>query len=303
VSTNLPSDAAIVRIKGSNKALSMTVDCNPYYVFSNPEQGTAIAVSEAARNIVCSGGKPLAITNCLNFGNPYNKEVYWQFVHAIKGMSKACEKFQTPVTGGNVSFYNQSSDEGPVFPSPTIGMVGILDNVNNAMGIAFNEPENIIYMIGESMNDIGSSQYLIHIKKTPYSPAPHLDLEKEDKLHKSVSGLIKNKVILSAHDISDGGLIVSLIESAIINKLGFSIDTDPEFRKDAFLFGETQSRVIVSVSKDNALNLEDILNSQQQAYRKLGNVTKGSVSIDNENWGEISGLKTIYESSIEDHLD
>jgi phosphoribosylformylglycinamidine synthase len=182
-------------------------------------------------------------------------------------------------------------------------MIGILDNVDNAMGIAFNEPEDIIYMIGESKNDIGSSQYLIHLRNTPYSPAPHLDLEKEAKLHKSVSGLIKNKVILSAHDVSDGGLIVSLIESAMINKLGFSIDTDPDFRKDAFLFGETQSRIIVSVSKDNALNLEDILNSQQQAYRKLGNVTKGSVSIDNENWGEISGLKTIYESSIEDHLD
>ena len=303
VSTNLPSDAAIVRIKGSNKALSMTVDCNPYYVFSDPEQGTAIAVSEAARNIVCSGGKPLAITNCLNFGNPYNKEVYWQFVHAIKGMSKACEKFQTPVTGGNVSFYNQSSDEGPVFPTPTIGMIGILDNVDNAMGIAFNEPEDIIYMIGESKNDIGSSQYLIHLRNTPYSPAPHLDLEKEAKLHKSVSGLIKNKVILSAHDVSDGGLIVSLIESALINKLGFSIDTDPDFRKDAFLFGETQSRIIVSVSIDNVLNLEDILNSQQQAYRKLGNVTKGSVLVDNKPWGEISDLKTIYETSIEDHLD
>src|SRR5206468_2624208 len=137
MSTNAPSDAAVVNIKGTNKAIALKVDCNSRYVNADPEKGTAIAVSEAARNIVCSGGEPSAITNCLNFGNPYNPEVYWQFVGAIKGMSKACKKFQTPVTGGNVSFYNQSSDEGPVFPTPTIGMLGLLESKENAMSLDF----------------------------------------------------------------------------------------------------------------------------------------------------------------------
>src|SRR4029079_6987319 len=148
MSTNSPSDAAIVNIKGKDKALAFTVDCNSRYVQADPETGCAIAVAEAARNIVCSGGEPSAITNCLNFGNPYNKEVYWQFVHAIKGMGKACEKFQTPVTGGNVSFYNQSSDEGPVFPTPTIGMLGILKDKKNRMTLDFKNTGDLIFLIG-----------------------------------------------------------------------------------------------------------------------------------------------------------
>lgn len=303
VSTNLPSDAAIIRLKGTNKALSMTVDCNPYYVYADPEQGTAIAVSEAARNIVCSGAKPLAITNCLNFGNPYNKEVYWQFVHAIKGMGKACEKYKTPVTGGNVSFYNQSSDEGPVFPTPTIGMVGLIDNIENIMGMAFCEPEDEIYLIGENRNDLGSSQFLIHLKKIAHSPVPHFNLEEEAKLHDSIISLIHQGIINSAHDISDGGLIISLIESAMVHELGFRINTDPALRKDSFLFGESQSRVIVSINKENAIKLENSLKVQGQNFSKLGTVTKGALIVDNENWGEIIDLKTKYESSIESCLD
>lgn len=128
MTTNRPSDAGVVDVRGTDKALALTVDCNSRYVYADPEEGCAIAVAEAARNIICAGGEPVAITNCLNFGNPYIPEVYWQFVSAIKGMSKACTKFETPVTGGNVSFYNQSSDEGPVFPTPTIGMLGVLDD-------------------------------------------------------------------------------------------------------------------------------------------------------------------------------
>jgi phosphoribosylformylglycinamidine synthase subunit PurL len=161
MSTNNPSDAAIVNIKDTNKAIALTVDCNSRYVNADPEIGTAIAVSEAARNIVCSGGEPSAVTNCLNFGNPYNPEVYWQFVGAIKGMSSACLKFETPVTGGNVSFYNQSSYEGPVFPTPTIGMLGILKDKNNRMTLDFKQQGDLIYLIGESKNDLASSEYII----------------------------------------------------------------------------------------------------------------------------------------------
>ena len=168
MSSNFPTDAAIVNIKGSNKALAMTVDCNARMVNADPEQGCAMAVAEAARNIVCSGGVPSAITNCLNFGNPYNPEVYWQFVGAIKGMSKACIKFKTPVTGGNVSFYNQSSVSGvevPVFPTPTIGMLGIVEDKKNITSLAFENSSDLIYLIGESKNDISSSEYLFSYHK------------------------------------------------------------------------------------------------------------------------------------------
>ena len=161
--TNAPKDAGVVNIKGSNRALAITVDCNARMVNANPEEGCAMAVAEAARNIVCSGGVPSAITNCLNFGNPYNPEVYWQFVGAIKGMSKACRKFETPVTGGNVSFYNQSAMDGkeePVFPTPTIGMLGVVEDKSHIMSLDFKGKSDLIFLIGESQNDISSSEYL-----------------------------------------------------------------------------------------------------------------------------------------------
>ncbi len=158
--TNRPSDAAVVAVKGTDKAIALTVDCNSRYVYADPNIGCQIAVAEAARNITCAGGEPVAITNCLNFGNPYVPEVYWHFVEAIKGMGEACIKFETPVTGGNVSFYNQSSDEGPVFPTPTIGMLGVLDNTETLTTLDFKAEGDLIYLIGESVNDIASSQYL-----------------------------------------------------------------------------------------------------------------------------------------------
>ena len=158
-STNAPSDAAIVLAKPTNKALALTTDCNSRYVFADPYKGAMIAVAEAARNIVCSGGEPLGVTNCLNFGNPYDPEVYYQFVHAIKGMGEACRKFDTPVTGGNVSFYNQNPD-GAVYPTPTIGMVGLLENIDDKMTMDFKDEGDIIFLIGKSNDDINSSEYL-----------------------------------------------------------------------------------------------------------------------------------------------
>src|SRR5688572_23414230 len=183
-----------------------------------------IAVSEAARNIVCSGGQPIGITNCLNFGNPYDPEVYYQFVHAIKGMGEACRKFNTPVTGGNVSFYNQNP-EGPVYPTPTIGMVGLLDTVKDKMTMDFKEEMDVIYLVGKSRDDISCSEYLQKICGVEYSPAPHFDIEEEFKLQQKITQLIKKKIIQSAHDISEGGLFAALLESAFNRELGFSIET------------------------------------------------------------------------------
>ena len=177
-STNAPSDAAIVLAKPTNKALALTTDCNSRYVFADPYKGAMIAVAEAARNIVCSGGQPLGVTNCLNFGNPFDPEVYYQFVNAIKGMGEACIKFDTPVTGGNVSFYNQGP-EGAVYPTPTIGMVGLLENLNDKMTMDFKQEDDEIYLVGTQRNDINSSEYLHKIHGVEFSPAPYFDLDEE----------------------------------------------------------------------------------------------------------------------------
>ena len=306
MTTNKPSDAAIVNIKGTNKALALTVDCNGRYVNADPEIGTMIAVSEAARNIVCSGGVPSAITNCLNFGNPYNPEVYWQFVGAIKGMGEACRKFQTPVTGGNVSFYNQTVNEDgtakPVFPTPTIGMVGLLQDKSLLTTLDFKYKGDLIYLLGESVEDINSSEYLYSIHGVKNSPVPHFNLENEFALQECVKGLIKNNYISSAHDVSDGGLFVTLVEMGLPNSLGFDIVTDSEIRRDAFLFGESQSRVVVTVVEDYEDEFLDFVTENNIPIILLGHVTKGRINVDEDNFGFIEDMRHLYENSIAEEL-
>ena len=306
MSSNFPTDAAIVNIKGSNKALAMTVDCNARMVNADPEQGCAMAVAEAARNIVCSGGVPSAITNCLNFGNPYNPEVYWQFVGAIKGMSKACIKFKTPVTGGNVSFYNQSSVSGvevPVFPTPTIGMLGIVEDKKNITSLAFENSSDLIYLIGESKNDISSSEYLFSYHKIKESSVPEFDLDREFELQEDLYSLIKRDLIISAHDLSDGGLFISLLESAMVNKKGFKIKCSNSLRKDAFLFGESPTRVIVSVKPSLKNEFETYMNLQTTNYLLLGEVIDNNILIDDINFGLTSDFSEIYNNSLSKKLN
>ncbi|AFM05007.1 phosphoribosylformylglycinamidine synthase subunit II [Bernardetia litoralis DSM 6794] len=306
-STNEPSDAAIVNVKGTNKNIVISVDCNSRYVNADPEKGTMIAVSEAARNIVCSGGEPVAITNCLNFGNPYIPEVYWHFVGAIKGMKAACEIFKTPVTGGNVSFYNQSSDEGPVFPTPTIGMLGLLEDIKLKMTLDFKNEGDIIYQVGTTRNDISSSEYLYSYHKYKASPAPFLDLEEEANLQNTISELIKNKVIVSAHDVSDGGLFVTLTESAMAasKDLGFSVKTTShKVRKDAFWFGESQSRVVVSISKDKKEEFETVLKTNKVDFSELGSVVSEKVcQVDGNIWLSIDDAKEEFEATLPKYLN
>ncbi len=305
MSTNTPSDAAIVNLKHTDRALAMTVDCNSRYVFSNPLVGTQIAVSEAARNIVCSGGFPLAITNCLNFGNPYNPEVYWQFVGAIKGMSAACEKFGTPVTGGNVSFYNQYSKGGQVeavYPTPSIGMVGLLDK-DHRMGLGFEKKGDAIYLLGHVKDDIASSEYLYHYRNVKYSPAPYFDLDEEFALHQAIAGLINEKLINSAHDVSDGGLMITLLESAMVNRLGFEILLDDSFRRDAYLFGEGQGRVVVSVDSQVGGEFEDFMMESGVPMVYLGHVTGGKIVVEDMPMGKIDDYATLYDTAIEKKME
>lgn len=306
MSTNFPSDAGIVNLKKSKKALAMTVDCNARMVNADPEQGCAMAVAEAARNIVCSGGIPSAITNCLNFGNPYNPEVYWQFVGSIKGMSKACKKFNTPVTGGNVSFYNQSTVDGkevPVFPTPVIGMLGIIEDKKHITSTAFQGKSDLIYMIGSCENDISSSEYLASYHNIKESSVPNLDLDLEYDVQQAVTELIRSEAIQSAHDISNGGLFITLIESAFTNNLGFEIVSSSEVREDAFLFGESPSRVIVSVTETGEDTFLDILNKRKTPFMLLGHVTKGRIVVDDKNFGKIQDYKVIYNQSLSNDLE
>jgi phosphoribosylformylglycinamidine synthase len=306
MTTNVPSDAGVVNIKGTNKALAMTVDCNSRYVNADPEVGTMIAVSEAARNIACSGGEPSAITNCLNFGNPYNPESYWQFVGAIKGMSAACLKFNTPVTGGNVSFYNQSVINGvevPVFPTPTIGMIGILEDKNKLMSLDFKDKGDLIFLIGKYEEDISSSEYLANYHNVKASPAPYFDLDDEYKTHNVVKELIQAERINAAHDVADGGLYVTLVEMSFPRSLGFDIVTDSEIREDAFLFGEGQGRIVVTVSEDQEdLFLEHMVNSKVN-FTLLGHVTKGKLVVDDEHFGFVNEAKEIYNNALGNMLE
>lgn len=299
LNTNSPSDAAIVAIQGTQKALALTTDCNSRYVFADPRKGCMIAVSEASRNIVCSGGEPLGVTNCLNFGNPYDPEVYFQFVESIKGMGEACIKFDTPVTGGNVSFYNQSPS-GPVYPTPTIGMVGLLENIDNKMSLYFKEEGDIIYLLGKNEEDLNCSEYLHKIAGVEFSPAPYFNLDEEFRLQDTVRKLIQNKLIQSAHDISEGGLFITLTESGFFANRGFNVvQQNQSIRKDAFWFGEAQGRVVVSVKKDKVAEFESAV---KIPFEKLGEVTAGKIQINDENWGHISEWKNKYDNAIGNYL-
>lgn len=302
MSTNTPSDAGTFNLKGTDKALLMTADCNGRYVKADPEVGTMIAVAEAARNITCTGGRPLAITDCLNFGNPYNPEVYWQFVQAIKGMGAACIKFDTPVTGGNVSFYNQASiggKEEAVFPTPTIGMIGLLDHKKNHTSLAFKDKGHMIYLIGRSVNDIASSEYLYSYHGIKASPAPYFNLDEEFEMQQTLRTLIEKELVVSAHDVSDGGLFIALLESAMPNGLGFDITTDAEVRTDAFLFGEAQGRVVVSVSQHREAQFLDYMSAQKVPFAALGHVTKSEIRVDDAAYGFVEDFRQTYLTAIE----
>jgi phosphoribosylformylglycinamidine synthase len=301
MTTNRFADAGIINIKGTNTALAVTTDCNSRYVKADPEVGTMIAVAEAARNVACTGAKPLAITNCLNFGSPMNPEAFWQFVQAIKGMGAACRAFDTPVTGGNVSFYNQTTIGGktePVSPTPTIGMLGLLKEKMYQTSLAFRNKGDMIYMIGKCSSDIASSEYLYSYHKVKNSPAPEFDLAFEVKLVELLQELAAGSYVNSMHDVSDGGLYIALLESAMPKNLGFDVTTPAEVRTDGFLFGEAQGRVVVTVPIEKEPEFIDFMLEKNFPFYTLGHVTKGELRIDDVSFGFISDEKEKYDNAI-----
>lgn len=297
-STNLPSDASVVKIKDTNKSLALTVDCNSRYVHANPNKGAQIAVAEAARNIRCTGGVPTAITNCLNFGNPYNEEVYYQFKSSIEGMGEACKAFDTPVTGGNVSFYNQSTNGQAVYPTPTIGMVGIIEDPAHVMSLNFKSAGDAIVLLGSPKNDIGSSQYIAKIKGIALSNCPEFDLSEELKLHHLLEQISRQQLAQSVHDISEGGFFVACLESAMSGKLGFDVCTPRELRLDAALFGESQSRVVVSLGNEKLQDLLDLAKHFGVEALHVGTVIENNVVVNGNKWGSVKEFETPYQNAI-----
>lgn len=306
MTTNRPSDAGVANLKGTENAIAMTCDCNSRYVYSDPCIGTQIAVSEAARNIVCAGGDPLAITNCLNFGNPYNEETYWQFVKAIEGMGIACRKFNTPVTGGNVSFYNQASMNGKVeavFPSPVIGMIGTIEK-DKQMTLDFKRGGATVYLLGDIVDDIACSEYLYSYRGIKLSSVPHFDIDKEANMQKALSDLINQGLIESAHDVSEGGVFIAMLESAMCRNYGFDLYTSGEVRLDSFLFGESQGRVVVTVKEGKDDDFIDLLRLSGVACCAIGCVREdGEIFVDEESFGKVSSYKSVYDNTIGDVLN
>ena len=267
-------DAAVIRIKGTQKALSMKTDANGRFVYLNPRRGAQIAVAESARNVACTGAKPVAITNCLNFGNPYKPDAYWQFKEAVFGIGEACRALGTPVTGGNVSFYNENP-EGAIYPTPVIGMLGILDNVEDMVTAMFKNAGDFILLIGKNRGEIGGSEYLKIIHKKVSGDCPSLDLGQEKLLQKFLVEAAKAHLMESAHDISEGGLAVALAESCILSEkshLGAMVEFSSELRPDFLLFGEDQSRVILSVRPERYGKIQTLLNSHNISFAKIGQV-------------------------------
>ncbi|MCS7074077.1 MAG: AIR synthase-related protein, partial [Bacteroidia bacterium] len=290
--------APVVHIKGTDLALALSTDCNGRLVKYNPFHGTATAVLEAARNVACAGGKPIGITNCLNFGNPYNPEVYWQFSQAILGMKAACEALQIPVTGGNVSFYNQSPD-GPVFPTPTIGMVGLIESASRGfMTSAFSQENLLIYLLGKPSSHLGNSTYVYRWHRIEHSPTPEVNFQEEVSNIQFVLYLIENKLITAANDVSDGGLLIALIESAVQGGYGFSVQNPTNYRKDEFWFSEAGGRLVIAIAPEQERILVDSAKQFSVPILKLGTTGGQKIWVDTEFIGSVQELAKLSESVL-----
>jgi phosphoribosylformylglycinamidine synthase subunit PurL len=295
------SDAAVIRLKGSQKAIAASTDGNGRYVYLNPYKGGVIAVLESARNVACTGAEPVAITNCLNFGNPYDPEVYYQFTEALRGMGDACKALGTPVTGGNVSFYNESPDTS-VFPTPVIGMLGIIENVDQVVSPWFKDEGDFIVILGTLKGELGGTEYLKVIHGMVTGEPPQIDLDFANRLNRAVVTAIREGVVKSAHDLSDGGLAVALAEAAIGNPhgvRGVEVYSMRKMRNDGLLFGETQSVVIVSLAEKKLMDLERISSDYGISSTTIGRVRAHQrLKINDVLDVDLNEIKALFNNSL-----
>lgn len=267
------ADAAVLRIKGQKKGLAMTLDGNSLYSYLDPRTGGTIAVAEACRNLACVGSKPIGVTNCLNFGNPEKPEVMWQFKEVIEGMAEACRAFSIPVTGGNVSFYNDT--EGiSIYPTPVLGVVGLVDDVSKAVSPGFKGAGDIIVLLGENKEELAGSEYLKTVFSLEKGRPPQIDLELEIKVQELCLKAISQGLIRSAHDISEGGLAVAVAECSFWSRpmIGCILDLDENFRPDALVFGESQSRILVSAASSNLSALLNLAKQKGVRVKVIGKI-------------------------------
>ncbi|MAT39393.1 MAG: phosphoribosylformylglycinamidine synthase II [Ectothiorhodospiraceae bacterium] len=297
-------DAAVTRIKGTLKALSVSTDCNGRYVYLNPKKGAMIAVAEAARNVVCTGARPLGVTNCLNFGNPYKPEIYYQFKEACAGMGEACERFETPVTGGNVSFYNENPT-GAVYPTPVIGLVGLIEDVKNITPAGFQDEGDIVFLLGKNRNEIAASEYLATIHGIVAGDAPYIDLDEEKLLQDGVLALIDAGLVKSAHDISDGGLSVALAECCIIGRrpVGASIRLYDRIRRDALYFGESQGRYVLTCAADAKRDFVQKVMEHDLEIQEIGVVGGDILTLNDDITLNVPDIHSTYYNALEQLLE
>ncbi|GGH09860.1 phosphoribosylformylglycinamidine synthase subunit PurL [Paenibacillus segetis] len=295
------SDAAVVTIRGTRKALAMTTDCNGRFVYLDPEVGGRIAVSEAARNIVCSGAEPLAITDNLNFGNPEKPDIFWQMEKSVDGMAEACRELDTPVIGGNVSLYNENT-KGAIYPTPVVGMVGLIHDTDHITTQGFKSEGDAILLLGDTLAELGGSEFQAVVHGVTEGRPPQLDLSTEKKLLDTVLASIQQGLVRSAHDLSEGGLAVALAESCISGGLGATVVFESNLRSDIALFSETQSRILLSASPDKAAELEQFIASRGVPVKNIGKVegqnleiTLGGNSVLSR---PVEGLKQVWEDVI-----
>jgi phosphoribosylformylglycinamidine synthase len=267
-------DAAILRIKGTKKALALTTEGNGRYCLLDPYQGAKIIVAEAARNLSCKGALPRAVTDCLNFGAPENSDSYWQLVQAVKGLSEACQYFETPVISGNVSLYNEN-DGKPIDPTPVIGMVGVINDYSHICTLDFKNINDVIFLLGESLNELGGSEYLEYIHHQKCGLPPFLNLSLEKMIQDFCRKAIEKNLLTSAHDCSIGGIAITLAESCINSGLGAEIDLKTNIRSDCTLFGESQSRIVVTVNPEKAQEFIKHLQKEEIPFQQIG-LVKGN---------------------------
>jgi phosphoribosylformylglycinamidine synthase II len=275
------ADASLLRIKNKKMALAITLDGNSLYTYLDPRTGGKVAVAEACRNLACVGAYPIGVTNCLNFGNPKKPEIMWQFKEAVEGISEACRAFEIPVTGGNVSFYNDTEGES-VYPTPVLGVVGLVPDIDKAVSPGFKHKGDLIFLIGQNKDEIGCSEYLKFIWDMERGRPPQINLEEEKKVQEMCRKAIDKSLLCSAHDVSEGGLAVCLAECAFLseNKLGWEVHLEEQLRDDTLLFGESQSRIIVTVEQKNRDEFFTLAQSLNVTVSEIGATTGRDMVMD-----------------------
>jgi phosphoribosylformylglycinamidine synthase len=290
------SDAAVLRVQGTGKGLALSADGNGRYTYLDPFEGGKLAVAEAARNVVCAGARPLAVTNCLNFGNPERPEIMWQFAEAVRGMGEACSAFGTPVTGGNVSLYNETLGVA-ILPTPIIGMVGLLDDIRHATTQWFKAAGDVVLLLGETRDELGGSEYLKVIHDLETGRPPRLDLVRERAVQAVCLDAIRAGIVRSAHDCADGGLAVALAECCVTGPglLGARLTIGGDLRPDTQLFGESASRIILSVRPADAPRVERIAREHGVPCRRLGEVGGDALALGGRGFSFSLPVFTIHE--------